>query len=194
MELPAEEQQRLQAIEKATDDYVQRLRDKVGDHGKRKPLTPEQVIIKYLEKYRDGLFGHPVLSDEQGTVIAVAERTNNILEQFFDQEKRHLRKRLGKAHLGRDLEDQPAQAFLASNLRHDDYVRVLCGSLGNLAAAFATLDQKALAEATPLERVNRDSDLRRRARALLERDAEPGSCCSAGIAEPPPIQPAATVV
>ena len=48
--------------------------------------------------------------------------------------------------------------------------------------------------ATPLERVNRDSDLRRRARALLECDAEPGSCGSAGVAEPPPIQPAATVV
>ena len=172
---PAEEQQRLEAIEKATKEYLQRLRDKVGDQPKKKPLTPEGVILKYCEKYGDGLFGHPVLRDEQGTVIAVVERTNNVLEHFFDQQKRHLRRRLGKAHLGRDLEDQPAQAFLAANLRHNDYVRVLCGSLDNLAVAFADLDQKALAKATPLARDNRDSDLKRRVRMLLERDAKPAN-------------------
>jgi hypothetical protein len=105
----------------------------------------------------------------------VVERTNNVLEHFFDQQKRHLRRRLGKAHLGRDLEDQPAQAFLAANLRHNDYVRVLCGSLDNLAVAFADLDQKALAKATPLARDNRDSDLKRRVRMLLERDAKPAN-------------------
>jgi len=124
---------------------------------------------------------------------AVVERTNNILEPFFDQEKRHLRRRLGKAHLGRDLEDQPAQAFLAANLRHDDYVRVLCGSLDNLAAAFADLDQKALAEATPLARENRDSDLRRRVRALLKRKAVPAGPVQQA-ANAPEIGPAATVV
>ncbi len=193
MELPAEEQRRLQAIEKATKEYMQRLGDKVGDHGKRKPVTPAGVILKYLERYGYGLFGHPVLRDEKGAVIAMVERTNNIPEHFFDQEKRHLRRRLGKAHLGRDLEDQPAQAFLAANLRHDDYVRVLCGSLDNLAAAFADLDQKALAEATPLARDNRDSDLRCRVRALLERDTEPAGAVPMAV-EALEIGRAATVV
>lgn len=193
MELPAQEQQRLQAIENATQQYTQRLRDKVGDCGKRKPRTPAAVILKYLERYGDGLFGHPVLRDENGAIIAVVERTNNALEHFFDDEKRHLRRRLGKAHLGRDLEDQPAQAFLAANLRHDDYVRVLCGSLENLASAFADLDHKALAEATPLARDNRDSDLRRRVRDLLQRGVEPpGSIPLMG--EPLEIGRAATVV
>ena len=170
-ELPAQAQQNLQAIEKTTKEYIQRLRDKVGSHGKRKAVTPSEIILKYLKRYGDGLFGHPVVRDEDGAVIAVVERTNNIIEQFFDKQKRHLRRRLGKAHLGRDLEDQPAQAFLAANLCHDDYVRVLCGSLGNLAEAFANLDQKALTKATPLVRENRDSDIKCRVRALLERDA-----------------------
>jgi hypothetical protein len=53
-ELPAEEQQRLEAIEKATKEYLQRLRDKVGDQPKKKPVTPEGVILKYCEKYGDG--------------------------------------------------------------------------------------------------------------------------------------------
>ena len=51
-------------------------------------------------------------------------------------------------------------------------VRILCGSLDNLASAFADLDQWALAEATPLARENRDSDLRRRVRVLLEHDTQ----------------------
>jgi len=48
---------------------------------------------------------------------------------------------------------------------------VLCGSLDNLANAFAHLDEKALSEASPLARDNRDADLKRRVRTLLERDA-----------------------
>jgi len=99
--------------------------------------------------------------------IAVVERTNNVAEHFFGKEKQHLRRRLGRAHLGRDLEDQPAQAALAANLRHPDYVRILCGSLDNLHNAFANLDKQALNESTPLVRSNRDTALQNRVRALL---------------------------
>ena len=171
--LPAVEHERLRAIQQAMEEYIERLRDVAkGDH-KKKPITPEGVILKYWDRYGHGLFGHPVLRNESGVVIAVVERTNHIPEHFFDQEKRHLRRRLGKAHLGRDLEDQPAQAFLATNLRHDDYVRVLCGSLDNLPSAFANLDEASLSAASPLTRDNRDANLRRRVRQLLEADAQP---------------------
>ncbi|MCK4626792.1 MAG: hypothetical protein KAV00_15885 [Phycisphaerae bacterium] len=171
--VPAVELELLQAIEEAADQYMQRLRSRVGDQSKKKPSTPEGVILKYLERYSDNLFGQPVLRDDQGAVVAVADRTNNVPEHFFAQGKENLRRRLGKAHLGRDLEDQPAQAALVANLRHDDYVRVLCGSLDNLANAFADLDQKALSEATPLARESRDSDIKSRIRALLDQEAEP---------------------
>ena len=57
--------------------------------------------------------------------MAIVERTNNVIEHFFGDEKQRLRRRLGRANLGRDLEDQPAQTALAANLRHPDYVRVL---------------------------------------------------------------------
>ncbi len=106
--------------------------------------------------------------DDNGTVIAVVQRTNNVDEHFFGNEKQQLRRRVGRAHLGRDLEDQPAQAALAANLRHPDYVRILCGSLEHLHNAFAELDEQALGDATPLVRSNRDTELQIRVRTLLK--------------------------
>ncbi len=169
---PGVELELLTAIEKAVEQYKQQLRHRLGDHHDKKQTTPETVILRYLERYANNLFGHPVLRDEQGTVVAVVDRTNNVLEHFFALGKEHLRRRLGKAHLGRDLEDQPAQAALVTNLRHDDYVRVLCGSLDNLDNAFADLDQMALYTTTPLARESRDADITRRIRALLKQEAD----------------------
>jgi hypothetical protein len=93
-------------------------------------------------------------------------------EHFFGAEKRKLRRRLGRAHLGRDLEDQPAQAALVANLQHPEYVRVLCGSLDNLPSAFAEFDEQALERTTPLSRNNRDSVLLRRLRTRVKNEAD----------------------
>jgi len=92
-----------------------------------------------------------------------------------DQQKQSLRRRVGRSNLGRDMEDQPAQVALTANLRHTDYVRILCGSLDNLPDAFADLDATMLERTTPLHRDNRDSPLSRLVRALLDRDDYPVS-------------------
>jgi predicted transcriptional regulator of viral defense system len=81
-----------------------------------------------------------------------------------------MRRRLGKAHLGRDLEDQPAKVALVANLLHADYVRILCGSIDNLPNAFTALDQTALDNATPLQRTKRNSELNRQVQYLLEQE------------------------
>ena len=91
---------------------------------------------------------------------------------FFGQQKQKLRRRLGRAHLARDLEDQPAQAALVANLNRADYVRVLCGSLENLPATFAALEDSALEHTSPLSRTHRDSALQARIRALLSQDGD----------------------
>ncbi len=100
----------------------------------------------------------------------MVERTNNVAEHFFGADKQKLRRWLGRANLGRDLEDQPAQTVLASNLLHSDYVRVLCGSLEHLPAAFAELDQEKPEDVPPLQRSNRDSRLLKRIGALIADD------------------------
>ena len=69
------------------------------------------------------------------------------------------------AHLGRDMQDQPAQAALAANLLCRDYLQVVCGTLDQLPQAFAALDRKALNSTTPLQRNNNHAELRKRIRA-----------------------------
>lgn len=172
LDIPAQQAKSLQEIEKQVECYLNDLRKFVGDENLTKPATPHGIILKYFTKYEGQLFGHPVIIDDDGEIIAVVQRTNNVDEHFFGNEKQHLRRRVGRAHLGRDLEDQPAQAAIAANLRHPDYVRILCGSLDHLHNAFADLDEQALRDATPLVRSNRDSELQKRVRTLLDQSDE----------------------
>jgi hypothetical protein len=169
-EIPALEVHRLQEIGSAVHDYQAQLRQRITDSDNTVSgnTSPTAVILKYLDRYGERLFGHPTMRDRDGSILAIVERTNNVLEHFFGDEKQRLRRRLGRANLGRDLEDQPAQAALAANLRHPDYVRVLCGSLDNLPWAFADLDTQELANASPLVRNNRDSKLLRRIQTLIK--------------------------
>jgi hypothetical protein len=167
-QLPTVTLQRLHEIQMATNRYREQLTERVGDDLKSKPSSPDAIILKYLMQYGNKLFGHPLLCDKEGSIIAVAERTNDILEHFFGQQKHGLRRRLGKANLGRDLEDQPAQAFLVSNLRHSEYVRILSGSLDNLPAMFANLDKQKLVDKNLVLRDKMKSRLKRRVRVLLD--------------------------
>lgn len=166
------EHARLRSIEKDFRAYAEDLRTRNGRPiGRRKPSSPQQIIVRYLDKYGEGLFGHPVVRDEEGTIIGVVKRTNNPPEHFFGQSKQSLRRRVGRANLGSDLQQQPAQAALVRNLRHSDYVRVLCGSLDNLASAFADLRGRELPSVT-LRRDHRDTKLRDLVRKLLKQEED----------------------
>ncbi|MCP4290081.1 MAG: hypothetical protein GY792_37660, partial [Gammaproteobacteria bacterium] len=166
--LAAIEARRMQEIKGVLHDYREELAERVAASNDQGLSTlPCKVIVKYIDRYEKRLFGHPLLRGEDGEVVAIVERTNNVLEHFFGTEKQRLRRRLGWANLGRDLEDQPAQAALAANLRHPDHVRVLCGNLDQLPMAFAELDELGLAQATPLTRSNRDTKLQKLIRARL---------------------------
>ena len=153
-------------IEKTTTAYHEEIRKRVAD-SIANASSPETIILNYLDRYSNHLFGHPRCLDEDGKIIAVVERTNNVLEHFFGTDKQKLRRRLGRANLGRDLEDQPAQAALAANLRYPDYVRLVAGSLENLPTTFAKLDQTEYREGNPLQRRNKDTMLLKRIKALV---------------------------
>ena len=187
-EFPELDMARLREIEKTTKAYHQQLRKRVTNSDCSS--SAEAVILKYLDRYTAHLFGHPARHDDDGNIIFVVERTNNVAEHFFGADKQKLRRRLGRANLGRDLEDQPAQVALVSNLLHTDYVRVLCGSLEHLPAAFAELDQETLQEATPLQRSNRDSRLLKRIGALI---ADEHAAQNTGMIDRQARQPEASV-
>ncbi len=168
--LPVCEWLRLQRIKRDFDEFTTEMEKRAqGCDGRGSRATPEGIVLKYLTRYRGKLFGHPARRDTDGEVVAVVPRTNNPAEHLFGRGKQGLRRRLGRANLGRDLQQQPAQVMLTHNLRDPAYVRVVCGSLENLPAAFASLERASLDEPT-LVRDHRDSALIRRVRALLEGD------------------------
>ena len=113
--IPALEAERLHEIEEKTTAYHEEIRQRVSYAQAKSQKTTEKsaesIILKYLDRYSSHLFGHPLLIDN-GNILAVVERTNNVAEHFFGADKQKLRRRLGRANLGRDLEDQPAQAVL----------------------------------------------------------------------------------
>ena len=157
--LPALELARLQEIEKAFSSYAKRL--------SRNASCAAATIRTYLDGYRAHLFGHPAVRDETGAVLAVASRVNNALEHAFGQHKQRLRQRIGRAHLGRDMEQQPPQAFLVQNLRDPRYVELLCGSLDRLPEAFADLDARNLVPPASSLRDRRRTTLRSIARSVM---------------------------
>lgn len=176
MDFAALDHERLQEIERDVDQYRETLRSRLGS-APRRSNSPDAIILRYLDRYRDHLFGHPVVRDDDGTILAVVHRTNNPSEQFFGGSKQGLRRRVGRAHLGRDMQDQPAQAALVRNLRYPDYVRLLCGSLDHLPAAFADLHGRGLPEGI-LQRDRRDAELQRLVRKLLTDGKEAARCLS----------------
>ena len=163
--LPSLELLRLAEMERDLLGYRQELDKRVAAAGKS---SVHAVVLRYLQRHGGRLFGHPARRDEDGRVLAVVARTNNALEHLFGSHKQDLRRRLGRAHLARDLQQQPAQAALVRNLRYPDYVRVLCGSLDALPDAFAELDGVAVGGTTPLVRDHRDHRLHRRIKRLIE--------------------------
>jgi len=160
LELPALELARLHEIEEAFGAYEKRLS---GNHS-----SAAATIRTYVERYRSNLFGHPAIRATNGAVLAVVSRVNNALEHLFGQEKQLLRERVGRAHLGRDMEQQPAQAALVRNLRDPSYVQLLCGSLDRLPEAFADLDARNLVPPTSSLRDQRRATLRRITRSIMD--------------------------
>ncbi len=168
--LPALEISRLKEIEKDLKKHAAELELAIPTVGKKvSNPSPQAVILSYLKTYGNNLVGHPVRYDESGNVVAVMERTNNVAEHFFAVNNQRLRRRVGRKHLGHDLDQQPAQAALVLNLLRNDYVRVLCGSLQNLPDAFAQIAHTPHSTAK-LERTTRDFQLFKLVKTLLRPD------------------------
>lgn len=115
------------------------------------------LVLSHLDRHASSLWGHAIRLPD-GTTRLVA-RTNNQLEGLFHTFKHAERRRSGRKILTQDLEQIPAAAVLALNLRHPDYVELLCGSIEQMPAAFAKLDADAVElgdnDALPAETVSR---------------------------------------
>ncbi len=125
--------------------------DALGDSlRKRRPARgPAQdtrnaidLILAHLDTHGPYLWGHTVRLAPPAAGVRLVPRTNALVETFFGDLKHRERRRSGRKNLGQDLEHLPAEATLVCNFRHADYVRIVCGSLEDLAEAFAELDRE----------------------------------------------------
>lgn len=132
----------LQDVEEQLDRWKERA---LTSRATRDPKSDEaqaiDVILAHLDRHGGTLFGHVIpLPPEAGGGVRLVDRTNNIEEEFFRTMKHAERRRSGRKNLTCEFEKLPSGAALAQNLRHDDYVKILCGSLDELPHAFARLD------------------------------------------------------
>ena len=81
---------RLRAIAADLQRYHQDLRQRVRTPAADGPgsFQPDSIVLRYLDRYGDGLTGHPVVRDQAGRAVAVVDRTNNVIEQSFAIAKR----------------------------------------------------------------------------------------------------------
>ena len=101
------------------------------------------IILDHIERHGDALWGHVVnLPIHAGGGIRVINRTNNGLEFRFSGVKCGERRRSGRKVLTQDMENLPPASMLVSNLKHPDYVEIVCGSIDRLPEAFAELDMQ----------------------------------------------------
>jgi hypothetical protein len=136
--------------EKSLSSMREKLDALVVSLAKRRPARgPAQdtreaidVILTHMNDHGKNLFGHAIrLPESAGGGVRLVARTNVLAENFFKMLKHDERRRSGRKNLGQDLEHLRAEAALVRNLEHEDYMRIVCGSLDQLPAAFAELDK-----------------------------------------------------
>jgi len=132
----------IREVKAALGQLVLSLRERRPERGPAKDTREAiDIVLEHIERYGSSLWGHAIcLPPELGGGVRLIDRTNNLLEHFFDDGKRGERRRSGRQNLAADLEHLPGAAPLAANLRCPDYIEVLCGRLEDLPKAFAELD------------------------------------------------------
>ena len=109
------------------------------------------IIIRHIDKHGSSLWGHEIALPSGETRLA--DRTNNYAEGFFRDLKHGERRRSGRKVLTQDFEFLPPEAALVRNLRCEDYLAIVCGSIDQLHKSFARLDARDRSERLSGERL-----------------------------------------
>ena len=99
-------------------------------------------MLAQIEKYKDRLFTEGVeVTDAQGNkVLMHCERTNNIIERAFSDEKRGHRKRTGNKSMSQILKTMLAETPYVKNLANEEYLKIILNGKKTLAERFAEID------------------------------------------------------
>jgi len=100
-------------------------------------------MIAQIDKYWEKLFADPIpIQTPQGTLTVQPQRTNNILERFFRDEKRRGRKKTGTASLNRMLKAVLANTPLVQNLKNEEYLEIILNGCSSLEERFSQIDAR----------------------------------------------------
>ncbi len=98
-------------------------------------------MIKQIDKYWEKLFADPIpIQTPHGTITVQPQRTNNILERFFRDEKRRGRKKTGTASLNRMLKSILASTPLVRNLKNKAYLDIILNGCSSIEERFSQID------------------------------------------------------
>ncbi len=139
-----ESEEGLNAMRENFEKWITALKMRRPKRGPSKDIRNTiDIILKHVDTHGENLWGHAiVLPESAGGGVRLVARTNERLETFFKAMKHSERRRSGRKNLTQDLEHLPASSALSSNLRDDEYVSIVCGSLDKLPEVFAQLDQE----------------------------------------------------
>jgi len=134
--------EKLNDVQSAIKRLTDALRKERPQRGPAKDMRQAiDLVLSHLQRHGPHLWGHAIpISKPTGGDVRLVARTNNDLESLFHTIKHGERRRSGRKFLTQDFEALPPTAALATNLRHPDYVSIVCGSLDRLPEAFARLD------------------------------------------------------
>lgn len=136
----------IDVMQTQLEEWTSSLKKRRPKQGPGKDIQKAiDVILKHIKTHGDNLWGHVItLPEIAGGGTRLVARTNELLENFFGTMKHGERRRSGRKNLTQDFEHLPAEAALAYNLNHPDYVAIVCETLDDLPFAFAQLDEQDL--------------------------------------------------
>jgi hypothetical protein len=141
-DVAADSEMALEMIKECLNVYCSKIRARHSQkRGTKAELEAMLTVISYIDKYDKYLWGHSIAIGEGK--YRLVDRANNTLESLFGIYKKGERRRSGRKCLTYDLEAASPDALLTLNLNNSDYLDIVCGgSLGNLPALFAMMDQQ----------------------------------------------------
>ena len=86
-------------------------------------------MVAQIDKYWEKLFADPIpVTTPNGVQTVQPQRTNNIRERFFRDEKRRGRKKTGLASVNKMLKAILENTPLVQNLKNDEYMKIILKS------------------------------------------------------------------
>jgi hypothetical protein len=144
----------IKSIEEKVTDFRKWL---IGDDQRKATYAK---MLKQIDKYWQKLFADPLpVVTPDGVVYIQPQRTNNILERMFREEKRRIRKKNGTASLSKVLKAMLAETPLVQNLRNSEYMDAVLDGCSTLAERLSRIDASLVKKEMEAARNNREKIL-----------------------------------